>query len=175
MKNLKWLFIFCLLPAALLIEGCATRVMSPEGTTTTVVLIRHTERTAITKELTEGGRARAAALPAAVADLNFVAIYSPDLSRNIDTAKPLAAERGLEITLVAARPDAEQVSRRLVEDLPGKTVLWVGNMGNLVRIYPKLGGTGEPPLAYGDLYILKVPDQGQTQVIKRRFGSDYFE
>ncbi len=150
--------------------GCSSRIYSPDGMTTTVVLIRHTERTIITKELTEAGRARAAALPAALADLDIVAIYSPNLSRNIHTVKPLAMERGLEIILVDARPDVKKVVRRLLGEHPGKTVLWVGNTTNLDRIYPDLGGTDEPPMKYGDLYILRVPDRGDTQVIKKHFG-----
>lgn len=157
-----------------LTAGCASRILSPEGTTTTVVLIRHAERTAITKELTEGGRARAEELPSAVADLDIVAIYSPNLSRNIDTVKPLAAKLGLEIELVARTHNTEEITKRLISEHPGKTVLWVGNQGNLVRIYSRLGGTGEAPLYYGDLYVLRVPDRGDTQVIKRRFGNTFY-
>ena len=170
MKRINWIVTIGLLISAMLVAGCSSRVLSPEGTTTTVVLIRHAERTTITKELTEAGRARAAALPAAVADLDIVAIYSPNLSRNIDTVKPLAAERKLEIILVDAKPDVVEVTQRLLMEHPGKTVLWVGNTTNLDRIYPDLGGIGEPPIEYGDLYILHVPDQGDTEVIMKHFG-----
>ena len=169
-----WLTALCLM--VLVSWGCAPRLYAPADTTTQVVLIRHAERTAITKELTPGGHQRAAALPAAVEDLNIVAIYSPDLSRNIDTVKPLAETLGLDITIAAesAKIDLDQVAGRLVNDHPGKTVLWVGNKGNLVRLYSALGGTDEAPLEYGELFIMHVPDQGATRVEKRRFGNRYF-
>ena len=175
MRSLKLVLMLGMLLGMMLALGCSTRFLSPEGTATTVVLIRHAERTLVTKELTDGGHARAAALPEALADLDIVAIYSPNLSRNTDTVKPLAAQRELEINVVDASPDSEAVARRLVTDHPGKTVLWVGNKGNLVRIYSYLGGTGEPPLEYGDLYIMRVPDHGSTQVTKKYFGNQYFD
>jgi hypothetical protein len=171
MKISRRVLTVFLLLGLVLSAGCASRMWSQEGTVTTVVLIRHAERTTVTKVLTDEGRARAAALPAAVADLDIVAIYSPDLVRNIDTVRPLAQHRGLQIMRVPAKPDVEQVTRRLLSDHPGKTVLWVGNTTNLDRIYPDLGGVGAPPVEYGDLYILRVPAEGDTKVIKRRFGN----
>lgn len=162
--RLGWLLV-----AAALVGGCASRMWSPEGTTT-VVLLRHAERTTVTKELTQAGRERAAALPAAVADLDIVAIYSPDLARNIDTVRPLAEQRGLTIIRVPAKPDVVQVTRRLLHEHPGRTVLWVGNTTNLDRIYPDLGGVGDPPDNYGDLFVLQVPERGDTRVERRHFG-----
>ena len=58
--------------AAALLAACAsnTLVTSPPGTTTTLILLRHAERTMVGQErgteLSEKGRARAAALPAAL-------------------------------------------------------------------------------------------------------------
>lgn len=164
---------FVLLPlllAHMLSLGCTTQQFSPEGTTTTVILIRHAERTSDTKLLTPFGKTRAAALPAAVADYDISAIYSPDLARNIDTVKPLAKQRRLKITLVDANPDVELITRRLLNDHPGKTVLWVGNTTNLDRIYADLGGDGKAPTVYGDLFILRVPDRGFSRVSKLVFG-----
>ena len=162
-----WISLLVLVTA---VTGCSSRVYSPDGFTTTVILIRHTERTLVTKELTDAGRARAAALPAAVADYDIVAIYSPDLARNVDTVKPLAKARGLDITRLDPKTDIDDINRRLINDHPGKAVLWVGNTTNLDRIYPDLGGQGSPPIGYGDLYILEVPSDGETRVIKTRFG-----
>ena len=170
MMTHKRIITCCLLVILAATAGCAPRMWSPEGTVTTVVLIRHTERSMITEELTDAGRARAAALPAAVADLDIVAIYSPDLSRNIDTAAPLAQERGLPIIRMPANPDETEVARRLLSDHPGATVLWVGNITNLDRIFAILGGKGAPPVEYGDLYILHVPDSGDSRLMKRHFG-----
>ena len=164
---IAWLLIGTLVMGSL---GCASRVYSPEGTATTVILVRHAERTLITKQLTDAGLARAMALPEALEDIALTAIYSLDLARNVDTVKPLAQQRGLDIIRFPAKMDVDDITHRLINDHPGKTVLWVGNTTNLDRIYPDLGGVGQPPINYGDLFILTVSDRGETRVVKRRFG-----
>jgi hypothetical protein len=141
-------------------------VRSPAGTTTTVILIRHADRNPFSSDLNEDGRARAAALPDAVAKFKIHAIYSPDLKRNLDTVKPLARQRGIKIRVIKD----SRVATRLVNENPGKVVLWVGNTANLDEIYRNLGGEGRGPISYGDLFILRVRDKGETEVAKRRFG-----
>ena len=88
------------------------------------------------------------------------------MKRNLGTAKPLARQRGIKIKVIKD----SRVAARLVNENPGKVVLWVGNSANLEEIYRDLGGEGRAPLSYGDLYILRVPDKGETEVIKRHFG-----
>jgi hypothetical protein len=154
------------LALALVLAACATEVRSPSGMTTTVIMLRHADRDVMAEELNETGRVRAQALPAAVEDYDIAAIYSPDKLRNLDTGRPLAAQRGLQITVIP--PDG--AAERMVGDHPGKTVMWIGNKDNLADIFHALGGKGEPPLKYGDLYILEVPDKGATEVTRRRFG-----
>ncbi len=155
------------------IAGCiGVKVHSKPGTTTTVILIRHADRDE-DYHLTDKGRARAEALVDAVGDMDITAIFSPDLERNIDTVKPLADHLGIEITLKpkTAMPKAYVIAREMVTEHAGNTVLWVGNIsGNLQAIYYRLGGKGRGPLEYGDLYILTVPDEGPTKVVKSRFN-----
>lgn len=152
------------------LSGCMVREFAQQGTETTVILIRHAERTTVTKELTEEGHQRARALVDAVGDMNIVAIYSPNLRRNLDTVRPLAEHKGIEITALD-KPTVQQVVKTLLDKHPGETVLWVGNTTNLDGIYSLLGGSGDPPDNYGDLFILTVYDAGDTKVIKRTFGS----
>ncbi len=154
------------LTAGLMLAACDTVVKSPTGTSTTVVLIRHADRSPAEKDLNAKGRARAAALPAALEGMPIDAIYSPDLKRNLDTVAPLAAQRGLTVKVIKV----SWVADRLVGENPGKTVLWVGNTTNLKSIYANLGGTGEPPINYGDLYVMRIPDKGPAQVTRKRFG-----
>lgn len=163
-----------LLFAALISVGCASGVQAPDGETSSVVMLRHAERTQISKQLTEAGRARAAALPDALKDLPIVAIYSPDRARNLDTAKPLARQRGLEITVVPEEQSWEQVAQRLVSEHPGETVVWVGNRGNLIQLHALLGGQGEPPLEYGEITILRLTNGAGTAMERRHFGTSYF-
>lgn len=163
---LQRLFLVLMLAPLAVIAGCAGAVYSPPGTTTTVILLRHAERTPLTAELTERGRARAAALPAAVADLRIDAIYTPNLKRNLDTAAPLARARNLKVRVI----EETAIAARLVGENPGKTAVWVGNSDNLEKIYEDLRGDGVPPVGYGDLFILRVPDKGLTTVTRTRYG-----
>ena len=72
--------------------GCAAvEVNSKPGTTTTVILIRHADRDEYSDELNAKGRERAMALTDAVSDRDITAIYSPNVERNLDTARPLAS------------------------------------------------------------------------------------
>ena len=69
------------------------------NTATTVILIRHAERDNFFN-ITDEGRNRANALVDSAADMGISAIYSPDLSRNLETVKPLANYLEIEITLI---------------------------------------------------------------------------
>ena len=158
------------LATAALLGGHANAAASLPGTTTTVVLVRHAERTAVTKELTEKGRARAGDLRDQLASARVSAIYAPDLARNIDTARPLAELLNIDITLVPENPDIDALVATFLTQHAGSTVLWVGNTNNLKQIFTRLGGTGEAPGYYDDMYFVTVNDQGQAQVLRARYG-----
>lgn len=148
------------------LTGFTHIVNSPPGTTTTLILLRHADRNVFSENLDDDGRARAAALPAALEGVHIDAIYSPDLARNLDTVAPLAKQRGLTANVIPV----SRVAARLVGENPGKTVLWVGNTTNLEGIYEDIGGEGPPPVVYGDLFIAQVPDKGPAQVTKLHYG-----
>ena len=59
----------------------------------------------------------------------------------------------------------------------GGMVLWVGNKspvgiwgGNLKEIYLRLGGKGDSPAKYDDLFFITVPDHGDVKVEKTTYG-----
>lgn len=149
----------------LLLAGCATtgsRVSLPPGTR--LIVLRHGDRDG--ENLNARGRERAAALVPALDGVEIDAIYSPGIQRNLDTAAPLAAARGLPIT----RIPADDPAARLVRENAGRTVVWVGNKGNLAQIWEALGAEDPPPLQYGDLFIVERGALGQPRVTRRRFG-----
>jgi hypothetical protein len=148
-------------------------VHSRPGTTTSIILTRHAERTEVTKVLTEKGHQRARDLVGAVAGLEVAAIYSPDLERNLDTVRPLAKYLGIEISVQPANstPLVNDIVADMLQRHAGKTVLWVGNVSNLRAMYWRLGGDGEGPIGYGDLFIVTVPDSGPTSIEKRHYGA----
>ena len=167
-KNIRIPLLILTLSLTGLMTGCATVTHSLPGTTTTIVLTRHADRDPLASSLNEKGRARAEALVEALGDMKVAAIYCPDFERNIETARPLAEELGIGINIV---PEIMyRVIATMLTEHPGEVVLWVGNKPNLVKIYSQLRGEGEPPLAYGDLYIMKIKEKGDPEVIKKRYG-----
>lgn len=168
------LFAMCLLAGSLV--ACATAgsgVHSRPGTTTTIILTRHAERTEVTKVLTAKGQQRARDLVGAVEGLEVAAIFSPGLERNLDTVRPQAKHLGIEITVQPANstPLVDQIVDDMLEWHAGKTVLWVGNVSNLRKMYWRLGGDGEGPIGYGDLFIVTLPDTGPATIEKRHYGA----
>lgn len=130
----------------------------------TLILVRHGDRTE--SNLNAKGRARAAALPAALDGMTLDAIFSPGLQRNLDTARPLARARDLPITRVGQ----ERPAPTLASLGAGKSTIWIGNMGNLQSIWDDLGLDGAPPLEYGDLFVVRADRAGRLSVERRRWG-----
>ena len=70
------------------------------------------------------------------------------------------------------QPMVDKIVREILTKHTGEVVLLVGNgSGNLRSLHHRLGGTGDGPYQYGDLYIYSIPDQGPVKVIKSRYGS----
>jgi phosphohistidine phosphatase SixA len=174
MKLSKLLSGLVMLQAAILL-GCVAPISSDPGTTTTVILIRHAERTTVTKLLTERGRENAKTLVQEIGDMKIRHIYSPKFARNMDTVRPLADHLKIKIIIwpdEGSALDAEAFAAELLKKHAGETILWVGNTNNLPGLYYALGGNGPPPDNYGDLFILKVSDKGETKVDKRSWGKN---
>lgn len=189
-KNILKITISVYVLAALL--GCSGAfsvksepVFSPRGTTTTVIMIRHAERAKEHGEsaLTPEGRQRAKALIDAIGDKEITAIYSPDRGRNRETVQPLSTHLGVTLTLIPearlsnTRRFADEFVQEVLTIHAGGMVVWVGNKspvgiwgGNLKEIYRRLGGTGDPPEKYDDLFVIEVPDQGAVRVKKTTYG-----
>ena len=155
-----------------LFGNAGSEVPPKPGTTTTVILIRHAERDNFFN-ITAQGRERAKALVDAARDMGITAIYSPDLERNLDTVTPLARHLGIDITLTTriSKPTVDKIIRDILTNHAGEVVLLVGNgSGNLRALHQRLGGTGDGPFQYGDLFIYSIPEQGPVKVIKARYG-----
>jgi len=169
---------FLILAITFLLLGCSvgyaeSKVPSKPETTTTIILIRHAERDNFFN-ITAQGRERAKALVDAVSDMGITAIYSPDLERNLDTVTHLANHLGIDITLTPriSKPMVDKIVSEILTKHTGKVVLLVGNgSGNLRSLHHRLGGKGDGPYQYGDLYVYSIPDQGPVKVIKARYGS----
>jgi hypothetical protein len=173
-----------------LLVSCATtpddepipNIQSKPKTKTTIVLLRHGGRdpnvSAGDPPLTRRGRERAAALPAALANLKVSAIYCPNILRNIQTAQPLADQLGLKINTISNRRllKAEGLAKELLDEFINKyadgVVVWIGNRRNLQAFYKLVDGTGNPPTEYGRICIVTIPDIGPPRIKKITYGED---
>ncbi len=133
----------------------------PDRSTTTIIMLRHADRA--DRVLNSTGEARARALPGALSDFDIDAIFSPDLTRNLQTAEPLSKETGISVTIM---PD-EFAAARMPRAYPTGTVVWVGNKGNLRSLWEAYSAPGAPPLEYGDIGIVTLK-QGKSEHVERR-------
>lgn len=166
-------------------ELATTPVRSPDGTMTTIYLVRHAEREpGLDPPLNEEGIARAAALADVLQDAGVTAIFCPALIRNQETCDDVAEVSGAEIITVGAvelgdtRALANNFVNDVITDHAGGVVLWVGNTGpvvqeqsgNLQEIYNRLGGTGNPPIRYQDIYTVNIFDDRDPEISEGEYG-----
>jgi len=149
-------------------------VLSPPGTTTTIIIVRHAERDeGYDPPLNETGLLRAQALADELEDAGVTAIFYPDFIRNQQTAEPLAERVNPTIHVYSQLEAAntKALANTFVDEVlaehAGGAVLWIGNTGpviegvqegNLQEIYKRLGGTGDPPIQYQSLYTIVLHD-----------------
>ncbi len=179
----------CLLFVISTLSGCSNRIIhpakSPEGTTTTYILVRHAEKDVLAEEteLSEAGHRRSKILADTVAPMGVTAIYCSDFLRNRETVQPLADRLNLEVRtvpgwrLINTRKFAADFVEKTLAEHAGGVILWAGNKSafgshrsNLQEIYLKLGGQGQGPSAYHDLFVVVVNDTGVIDIQKKQYG-----
>lgn len=131
-----------------------------------LIIYRHADRT--DENLTERGIARAAAFAEALDGIPIDAIYSPGITRNLDTAAPLSEARGIPVQRVAVG----DIPHRIARLSAGRSIVWIGNRGNLRAIWDQLGLLDPPPLEYGDLHIVTTDAEGAVTIDRRRVELD---
>lgn len=147
---------------ALLVAAPAATPTPPTaaGPATTIILVRHAEKAAEPADdppLTPAGEARAKELARVLARVAPVAIYATRLKRTQRTLQPLADALRLPVTALE-REDVDATTRRLLEDHPGKTVVYAGHSDSLPAIIEKLcGARVEVGAEYDNLYVIVRP------------------
>ena len=71
--------------------------------------------------------------------------------------------------LAVNRIPQEAPTAALAAASAGRSVLWVGNKGNLTTIWETLGLPGAPPLDYGDLTFLRSDANGRVSIERQRY------
>jgi len=144
--------------------GGLDRMTSANTMDGTLIVVRHAERSG--ELLNDVGVARANTLPEALAGVEIDGIYAPGIQRNLDTAAPLAAAKGLEVQ----RIPAVDIARTMFKRQPGGTLVWVGNKDNLEALWKEIGAAGEPPIHYGEMFIVPMSGLHAGRVERSRFG-----
>jgi broad specificity phosphatase PhoE len=144
----------------------------PAAPATTIILVRHAEKAAepaLDPPLTPQGEARAKELARVLAKAGLSGVYATKLQRTQLTLRPIADALKLPVTILdAADPDA--TVKRLLEDHPGKTVLYAGHSDSLPAIIEKLCGAKiEGPGEYDNLYVI-VRSADATTYLQLKFG-----
>jgi phosphohistidine phosphatase SixA len=138
-----------------------------------VYLVRHAEKASGGKdpELTEAGRARAAALAHMLGDAGIDAIHSTDFKRTRQTAAPLAERLGVTIRIY--NWDAIEELAAAMKCAGGRHLV-VGHSDTTPELVALLGG--EPGSAideqseYDRLYVLSIGPDGAVASTLLRYG-----
>ncbi len=143
-------------------------------TTTTVVLVRHAEKTTEPGDdpsLTEAGRARAAELAEMLAEAGITGLYASEYTRTQQTLQPLAETLGLGITVVSASEPDRLVAEILSEHRGGSVVV-AGHSNTLPELIHLLSGVEAGTIDEGDyrgIYVLSLPRFGEKRLTRLRY------
>ncbi len=169
--------IVCILLGAFSLVSCR-RVSQPEGSTV-ILIVRHAEKASEAEDspLTEAGTERAKALVKVAENAGVSAIYTTQLKRNRDTARPFAERARLplaEMPVNLASPGdyGQRLARDIMEKHRGQTVLVIGHGNTIGSLVEGLSGKAAPfeSVEYPDLFIVTIAPSGSTGIIKSQYG-----
>jgi 2,3-bisphosphoglycerate-dependent phosphoglycerate mutase len=153
-------------------------VRAIEQSTMTLILVRHAEKKIVPPEnkdpdLSPAGVARADELARMFGDSGIAAIYATQYKRTQQTVKPLADKLGVAVTQIEAKQTADLV-KQIRSKNAGQVIFIAGHNNTVPEIIAALGGPQLPIIPeteYDNLYILTVPSDGPTKLIKMKYGS----
>ncbi|MEM9573135.1 MAG: phosphoglycerate mutase family protein [Pseudomonadota bacterium] len=139
-----------------------------------VFLVRHAEKqSGENPSLTEAGAQRAETLAGLLSEAGITHIHSTDYKRTLETAAPLAAQTGIEITLYDPR-DLEAFANEL--RAAHGVHLVVGHSNTTPQLAEALGGTPGSDIdeasEYDRLYVVSLSASGVSSEIQR-YGVRY--
>jgi|GEM_PF-217253 len=141
-----------------------------------VILVRHAEKCEEPEDnpgLTPLGRERATAFVRVMTDVDVDAIYSTPFERTLDTVRPLADERGLDIIQTPIRSGFLQAMVESIKVSEAGTIIVSGHSNTTPRVVNLLAGTSYPDLdesEYDRLYVVHLPAEGMPRVTILRYG-----
>ncbi|MGZ5445736.1 MAG: phosphoglycerate mutase family protein [Thermoanaerobaculia bacterium] len=138
---------------------------------TTVILVRHAEKTAVENDppLTSGGEARAGQLARMLGNSGITAIYTTPYARTRDTAAPIAA--ALRLTPIEVKPGpsyAADLAAKIRAEHASGTVLVVGHSNTTQNVMKALGIENAPKIEeteYDNLFIVTLTSSGAKMLV----------
>jgi broad specificity phosphatase PhoE len=166
-------------PLALLVAiilACAIADPLPAAAqeTTTVLVVRHAEKTSDASDavLSDVGWERARELQRVTADAGVTVLFASQYVRAQQTLEPIAKRLGLEIYTHDAS-DSEGLARKILRDHAGEVILVSGHSNTVPEIVAALGAPEPPAMTdaeYDNLYIVSVGVAGEVTVVHLQFG-----
>ena len=150
--------------------------MASASLVTTVILIRHGERSAPTQanpdpHLNTSGKARAKKLIHIVGQSDIRAIYRSHFVRAKETAQPLATHLGLSpIELDEALP----IKNDILSNHAGQTVLVIGHSDTVPDLIKRLGAGSIPVIddaEFDNLFIVNVFSPSRATLTRLKYGN----
>jgi broad specificity phosphatase PhoE len=156
----------------------STGALAAQGTSTTVIVVRHAEKAATPAAdppLTPAGEARAQALMQSLGDAHVTAVITTQFVRTKATAAPTAAALGLtpEIVPTSSATHVQDVAAAIRKHA-GETILVVGHSNTVTEIVAALGAKKPPALCdseYDNLYIVTIKADNTAGVVRAKFGA----
>jgi len=155
-----------------LLIALACKCGSDNNETTTVILVRHAEKSAEPKEdpdLTQAGFERADLLERMLKGKNIKTIYTSKYQRTRNTAKPLADELGI---IPIEINEAEQIAQSVLNNNQGQTVLIVGHTNTIPKIIKNLGGEeieGISEADFDNMFTLTLTPNKPVKVVNTKY------
>ena len=144
---------------------------------TTVILVRHAEKTSETESdppLSDAGRERAGELARVLAATKIDAIYTTQYVRTRDTAVPVAKALAVEPKIFrTSKTYAADLARHIRTEHKGQTVLVVGHSNSTVDVLRQLGAVDPRPIPesqFDDFFVVTLAGD-HVNVIPLRYGA----
>jgi len=174
-----------LLPALLICAqacvGAQSARVAPVTTATTVIVVRHAEKSTDDPRdpsLSTAGQDRARALSALLKNAGVTDIYTTQYKRTRQTAEPLAQQFGITIadrpiTSANSATYARDLAQEILTRSAGKAVLVVGHSNTVPDIVKALSGSTVPAITdpeYDHVFIIVIPTSGSPRLMQLGFG-----
>ena len=166
---------------------CQTAFAQDDFKPTTVFLVRHAEKEAEPKQdppLTKAGVARSQELARLLSTANIKAIFTSQFVRTKQTAEPLTAKTGVNVTVLTLKPNpanlkliAEESTAEVVNKIlqrPGDSSLVIGHSNWIPDVIKMLGGDVVPTIdeqKFDDLFVVTVYGKGKAKVVQMKYGA----